>query len=361
MKIAMLVPGLRPHDAVSNDVRGMTAVLRGDGHEVAVFAPHAQGVDEVVRAPEELSAWFDHRDGVLVYHYCVGWDLALNAMRKTRARRVLRYHNITPPEFFADWSPGYVSACEGGRRQLDDFAALGCDLYLGDSPYNNEDFISRGIGTERCEVLAPFHEIEHLLDLPAKSERIPQGSPLWLAVGRISPNKSYLELVDAFAASFPAARGDAPHLLIIGKLDPNLARYGEALQARIAAHGLEQHITILQDANGAELRAAFEHATAFVMLSRHEGFCVPLVEAMALGTPIVALASSAMPSTIGDAGIVWDCDEPHLIATTVARIGADAQLRSTLRERGRARYANTFANPVLGQRLRLIMQRFASP
>src|SRR5690606_17446024 len=123
-------------DAVSNDVRGMTAVLREDGHEVAVFAASAQGVDEDVRPPERLHEWLTHRDDVLVYHYCVGWDVALDAMRKTRARRVVRYHNVTPPEFFVDWSPGYVAACEAGRAQLDDFAKLHCELYLGDSPYN---------------------------------------------------------------------------------------------------------------------------------------------------------------------------------------------------------------------------------
>lgn len=361
MKIAMLVPGLRPHDAVSNDVRGMSAALREDGHEVAVFAPHAQGVDEVVRAPEELSGWLDRRDGVLVYHYCVGWDFAFEAMRNTRARRVLRYHNITPPEFFADWSPGYVTACAGGRQELDGFAAMGCDLYLGASPYNNEDFTRRGVAPERCESVAPFHEIEQLLELRGKAERIPQGVPLWLTVGRLAPNKAYLELVDAFAAAVALDPARPPHLLIIGKLDPNLSLYGEALQARIAEFGLEPHITILQDADGAELRAAFEHATAMVMLSRHEGFCVPLVEAMALGAPIVALGSSAIPTTVGDAGIVWDSDEPHLVAATVARIGRDGELRANLRERGRARYADTFANAVLAQRLRRIMQRFAAP
>lgn len=358
MRIAVLVPGLTPHDAVSNDALGMTTALRQLGHEVALFAPHARGVDEPVRAPDTIESWLRSRDDIVLYHYCVGWDFPLALFRRTRARRIVRYHNITPPEFFEGWSPGYVAACAEGRAQLDAYAALGCELYLGDSPFNIEDFTSRGVAAQRCAVLAPFHEVEQLLTLQADARRIPAAAPLLLMVGRLSPNKRHLDLVDALAACVDGAAPDA-HLLSIGKLDPNLAGYGDALHARIAERGLGSRVTLLQDANGAELRAAFERADALVMLSRHEGFCVPLIEAMALGTPVVALASSAMPWTLGDAGLVWDSAEPQLIAASVARIARDAPLRENLRERGRARYASTFAPDVLTTGLQRIMERFA--
>lgn len=357
MRIAMLAPGLAPHDAVSNDVRGMTAALRCVGNEVALFAPHASGIDETVHAPETIDAWLRSPDDVVIYHYCVGWDFALALFRRTRARRVVRYHNITPPEFFNDWSPGYVNACAEGRAQIRAFAGLECELYLGDSPFNVDDFLQLGVPAQRCAVLAPFHEVEQLSSLEADPRRLPQGAPLLLMVGRLSPNKGHLDLFDALAA---CKAGIAPgaHLLSIGKLDPNLARYGDALQARIAMRGLEADVTMMQDANGAELRAAFERADALLMLSQHEGFCVPLIEAMALGTPVIALASSAIPWTLGDAGLLWDSADSHLIATSVARIRSDAQLRSTLRERGRQRYAETFAPDVLARGLQSIMTRF---
>jgi glycosyltransferase involved in cell wall biosynthesis len=359
MRIAMLVPGLSPHDAVSNDVRQMAAVLRADGHEVGLFAPHSRGIDEIVRAPDEVEAWLHSRGDLLIYHYCVGWTFALDLLRRVRARRIIRYHNVTPPEFFAGWSPGYVAACQEGRAQLDAFARLDCELYLGDSPFNIEDFTTRGVAAERCEVLAPFHEVDQLLRVEADGRRIPAGSPLLLMVGRVSPNKGYLDLVDSLAACV-AGVAPAAHLLMIGKLDPNLAAYGEAVQARIADRGLASRITWLQDAGGAELRAAYERADALVMLSRHEGFCVPVIEAMALGTPVVALASSALPWTLGDAGLLWDSAEPYRIAASVARIRADDELRQVLRARGRARYEAAFAPPVLAARLHAIMQRFAA-
>ena len=357
MRIAVLAPGLIPHDAVSNDALGMAAALRRLGHEVGLYAPHARGVDETVHAPDTLERWLSSRD-VVVYHYCVGWDFPLALLRRIRARRIVRYHNITPPEFFEGWSQGYVSACTDGRAQLDAFAALDCELYLGDSPYNIEDFTSRGVATDRCAVLAPFHEVEQLRTLQPDARRLPTGAPLLLTVGRLAPNKCHLDLVDALDA---CAQGIAPdaHLLSIGKLDPNLASYGDALTTRIEERGLTSKVTLLQDASGAELRAAFERADALVMLSRHEGFCVPLIEAMALGTPVIALASSAMPWTLGDAGLVWDSAEPQLIAASVARIACDKRLSANLRERGRARYAQAFAPDVLVRELHRAMERFS--
>jgi len=352
----MLVPGLSPHDAVSNDARGMAAVLRGDGHEVTLFAPHARGIDEPVGAPDDIEGWLKSPRDLLIYHYCVGWEFALALLRRIRVRRVVRYHNITPPEFFVGWSPGYVSACAEGRAQLASFARLDCELYLGDSPFNIADFTSLGVDAGRCEVLAPFHEVDELRTIDADVRRMPSATPLLLMVGRISPNKGHLDLIESLAA---CVSGSAPgaQLLMVGKLDPNLASYGAAVQASIVEHGLASRVTWLQDAGGAELRAAYERADALVMLSGHEGFCVPVIEAMALGTPVIALASSALPWTLGDAGLLWDDADPFLVAESVSRIVGDAQLRETLRTRGRERYESTFAPAVLGTQLRDVMQR----
>lgn len=355
----MLVPGLAPHDAVSNDTLGMTRALRAQGHEVALFAPHARGVDEAVHAPTEAQAFLRSDEDVVIYHYCVGWDFAESLFRGTPARRVLRYHNITPPEFFEGWSDGYVAACAEGRAQIDVYANLRCELYLGCSPYNLEDFTTRGIPPERCAVLPPFHEVEQLRSLEPDASRLPDGDPLLLMVGRLAPNKAHPDLLDALAALRAMGAGKA-HLLSAGKLDPNLARYGDALHDHIHVRDLEAAVTLMQDANGAELRAAFERADALVMLSRHEGFCVPLIEAMALGTPIIARASSALPWTLGDAGLCFDEADAHVIAAAALRVARDVELRERLRAAGRARYKSTFAPAVLERGLAAAMTRIAA-
>lgn len=359
MKIAMLVPGLSRHDAVSNDALGMTAALREQGHEVAVFAMHASGVDEPIRPPSELARFASSPADLIIYHYCIGWDLALDLFRRTPARRVVRYHNITPPEFFEGWAQNYVDACIAGRAQLDEFAALDCELYLGDSPFNLEDFLQRGVRPERCAVLPPFHPVDDLVAMPGDLDGIPDtdGAPLLLMVGRIAPNKNHLTLVDTLSVCLREV-DPLSHLLLIGRLDPNLARYGEALEQRIDMLGVRPQVTILA-ANGAQLRAAYGKADALVMLSGHEGFCVPLIEAMALGTPIIAYGSSAVGWTAGDAGLVWDEPDPFLAALSLARLRSDRTLRDALRQRGLQRYRETFAPPVLAAGLRKIMTTLA--
>jgi len=178
-------------------------------------------------------------------------------------------------------------------------------------------------------------------------------------VGRIAPNKGDLALIDALTicrrVSDPRTR-----LLRIGKLDPNLERYGVAVREHMRAMGAESAVVSIDDATSSELRAAYAAADALVMLSAHEGFCVPIVEAMALGTPIVALGSSALAWTIGDAGIVWNEPDPHLVAMSVMRIHTDLMLREMLRELGRARYRAVFAPDALAQGLEAAFARFAA-
>jgi glycosyltransferase involved in cell wall biosynthesis len=362
MRIAMLVPGIAPYDAVSNDTLGMTAALRALGHEVAVFAPHARDVAEDVQPHAAIGDWIRGEDDVIVYHYCIGWDFALDLLRRTKARRVVRYHNITPPEFFEGWSEGYVAACTAGRAEIDAYAALGCELYLGCSPFNLEDFTKRGVDPARCAVLPPFHRIEELLAVSPDARRIgnnADGAPELLMVGRIAPNKGDLALVDALTVmrrvSDPRSR-----LLRIGKLDPNLERYGVAVREHVRELGAETHVVAIDDATPGELRAAYAAADALVMLSAHEGFCVPLVEAMALGTPIVAFGSSAIAWTVGEAGIVWSEPDPHLVAMSVARLHTDLMLREMLRELGRARYRSAFAPEALSKGLAAAFARLAA-
>jgi len=275
---------------------------------------------------------------------------------------VLRYHNITPPEFFEGWSEGYVAACTAGRAQLDAYAALNCELYLGCSPFNLEDFLKRGVDPARCAVLPPFHKVEELLACNPDTRRLgspADGAPELLMVGRIAPNKGDLALIDALTicrrVSDPRTR-----LLRIGKLDPNLERYGAAVREHMRAMGAESAVVSIDDATSSELRAAYAAADALVMLSAHEGFCVPIVEAMALGTPIVALGSSALAWTVGDAGIVWNEPDPHLVAMSVMRIHTDLMLREMLRELGRARYRAVFAPAALAKGLEAAFARFAA-
>jgi glycosyltransferase involved in cell wall biosynthesis len=87
------------------------------------------------------------------------------------------------------------------------------------------------------------------------------------------------------------------------------------------------------------LAAHYRAADAFVCLSDHEGFCVPLLEAMHHEVPIVAFASSAVPETLGGGGVVVDDKGPVTVAAAVHRVLGDQPLREALAAAGRARLA----------------------
>lgn len=348
MRIAILVAILGERDAIGTDVREMGAALARLGHDVRLFASTSQGAG-TAEPLEALDAWLDDPQAVLIYHFAFGWPPGLEILRRARCRRVVRYHNVTPPEFFAGWSSEYEASCRAGRDEVALLAELGCELYLGDSPFNIDDLLAAGVPAERTAVLAPFNRLDRLIATPVDPgllDTLRTPATNWLAVGRLAPNKGHLALFDAFATYLDRCDARA-RLIVVGSEDPRLARYNAALRERMRALRIDPHVMFLQGIDDSALKTAYLCADALVSLSGHEGFCVPLVEALALGVPVVALAHGAQAWTVGDAGLVWNDCEPALVAASVERLRQDAALRTRLRERGFARVARAFAPAAL--------------
>ena len=353
MKAAILMPVLAAQDAVGNDALAMARLLRERGIETRIHCDVAVGVDETTYKPATLPDFAGGADDLVIYHFSVGWPVALDLLRRVRGYRVVRYHNITPPEFFDGISTLHAETCARGRAEIPAIAQLGCERYIGASQYNLDELLAAGAPATRGCVFAPFHRVDALLDAEADLallDELGDGAHNVLMVGRIAPNKGHVELVEAFAA-YVDGFGDPARLILVGKRDPRLAAYNDAVHAAIYRHRLGTRVRWLEAASEARLKAAFLASHAFMTLSRHEGFCVPLIEAMALGVPAVALASSAIPETMGrDGGLAWESADPWLHAASLARLRDDAAFRQHLREHARRRYAREFALPVLRQR-----------
>jgi len=359
MRIAVVVPALAERDAIGTDAIEMSAALRRLGHEVRLFAATTtmDAMTEVF-APAAIDAFIEGGDGMVIYHFAFGWPPGVEILKRLRCRRIVRYHNVTPPEFFSGWSEEYETACRSGREEIRTLAAIGCELYLGDSPFNVDDFRAAGVPPERTAVLAPFNRLGRLLETPADLsvlDELSDDCANWLAVGRLAPNKGHLDLLDAFAVYLDRCEADA-RLLVVGAEDPRLVRYNEAIRDKVRALRLDRHVRFLHGVDDSILKAAYLVADALISLSRHEGFCVPLAEAMALGTPVVALDRGAQVWTIGGAGLVWNDVDPAVVAASVERLRADPRLRATLRERGFDRIASAFAPDVLQARLATIVE-----
>ena len=345
-RVAILTPSLATADAVGNDVLQMSNVLTRKGHEVRVFSESHSMTDAVIFDVARLNKFLKSSNDVLIYHHSRGWDPGLELIRSLRCRRIIRYHNVTPPQFFDGYSRTDKELCERGRQELMEFAALRCDLYLSASAFSMRELVAIGADASRSFVVPPFHHIDRLSKITADQKTIDQFSGATaniLSVGRLVPHKNQHHLLEAFA-HYHYDCNQASRLIVVGKGGEGLSTYSKLLHRTVQKLGLTEAVIFTGGVSDEVLKAYYLIADAFVTVSEHEGFCVPLVEAMAMKLPITAYASTAIPETVGDAGIVWAERNPFLIAESLDRFVRDSAVSAALGLRGRQRYESMFTN-----------------
>ena len=345
MRIALLTPSITTGDAVSNDVLGMSHVLRDRG-DVRIFAEGWSLDMARVYPAAKVRTFLKSHDDILIYHYSRGWEPGLELLRQLNCRKVIKYHNVTPPEFAVRYNSGYAAMCREGRRQLTAIAQSDCDLFLSASAYNMRELIAEGASAAKSFVVPPFHHVDRLNSVKpdaAVLQRYQNGHVNVCTVGRVAPNKGHPDLIAAFAAYHHDYNPESK-LIIVGKQETRLAKYLAVLRAMTRRLKLEHAVIFAGEVSESALRAYYNIADVFVTTSEHEGFCVPLVEAMAMRVPIVAYASSAIPETVGNAGIVWEQRQPTLLAESLNSIATNKQLGKALAATGWRRYQQQFTS-----------------
>ncbi len=347
-RVAIISGDCPPGDAVGNDVREMQRILTQQGHSVEIFtSPWGR---DPARSPEgrTVPAYLGGSSTALaIYHHAGGWEGGVRLISRLQCRRVIRYHNVTPAHFFESYDPRFAAACRLGREQLRELVAARCDLYLSASAYNQSEFLELGADPARCAVVYPFHQVRRMLSAspdPAVLADLGDGRSNWLFIGRLVPHKGHRFLLDAFAAYLRHHDADG-RLIMVGRGEWALRRYRQELEEQASRLGIRNQILFLGRVSESELRAYYETATALVVASEHEGFCVPVVEAMALGVPVVAYGAAAVPDTVGEAGLLWPQPDPFLLAASVDRLRRQPALRAALAQRGRDRFRQHFDLP----------------
>jgi len=150
-RVAILTPSLAPADAVSNDILGEHDALKRNGNDVKIFSDLAP-VRKFLKNPTDI----------LIYHHSRGWHPGVQLVRELSCRRVIRYHNVTPAEFFAGFSRTDQDLCERGRRELTDLAGAQCDLYLSASSFSMQELIAIGADPAKSFVVPPLHHIDQI-------------------------------------------------------------------------------------------------------------------------------------------------------------------------------------------------------
>ena len=288
----------------------------------------------------------DRRD-VLLYHCAVGAELGEMVMAAPEPL-IVNHHNVTPPHYFDSWMPALAENLEVGEAQVGRLARRAI-LGIADSAFNAEGL--RAGGCSNVVVVPVFVDVARL---GPNAERSATTAPSreafatgtrWLFVGRIAPNKSVHELVRAFAW-YRAAYDSAAHLTIVGGVPAD--RYAAAIERLAARLGVDHAITFAGMCSDAELGAHYIEADVYVSCSDHEGFGVPIIEAMHMGLPVVALAEGAVAQTAGAAAILLHRCDPGLVASAVHRVAADKNLRAGVVSAGSQR-AQNFSSDVVGE------------
>jgi len=312
-------------DAIGHEVLGIQRVLRQAGYTSDIFVETADPrLEDLTRDFRELVE-ASHRDNILIHHFSIG-SKASRIAYALPDRMVLVYHNITPPEYFADIHRLLVRLCYHGRRELAAYTGR-CDLALGDSEFNRREL--EALGFPETGVLPVVPGFSHL-EGPPNDVVAREFDDEWtnvLFVGRIIPNKRIENLIRFFAA-YKTRYNHRSRLLIVGSYG-GFERYLAMLHQLVARLGVHDvHFT--GHVSNEELTAYYDVADVFLCASEHEGFCVPLVEAFHERIPVLALARTAVPDTMDGAGVLYAEPDPAEVAMLLDLVVSDQALQERI-------------------------------
>ena len=348
-RIAILTSHITTGAAVSSDALGMRAVLERQGYDARLYAESWDLQEPKIWPLNEIKDFLKEPNDILIYHHSIGWNPALGLLRDLKCRTVIKYHNITPPSFFSGISAWHEEKCREGREQLQAIVDAGCDLYLSDSDYNQQELLTAGVDESKSLVVPPFHEIDRLHSMEADLHTLDEyrnGQTIVLSVSRVAPHKGHEDLIGAFAA-YHHDHNRNSRLLIVGREEEAFETYGKRLRELLNFLALEEAVEFVGEISDSELRACYLLANVFVCASKHEGFCLPLVEAMAMKLPIVSYDSAAIPETVGAAGIVLEDRNSELMAESINLLAGDEAVNVAMGIEGRRRYEKHFTTGMI--------------
>lgn len=322
MEIHQILPTISPCDAIGNEAFVIRDILRDWGYRSEIFA---QNIHESITTANHLS---EHKkrsskNNILIYHFSIGSDVSKYVM-SVPDRKILLYHNITPPHFFYNINDNLSLILGKGKEELE-LLVDKIEIALADSEYNRIEL--EEIGYKKTGIL-PL-----IIDL-SKYDKYNKGiitkyEDCWtniLFVGRIAPNKKQEDVIKCFY--YYKAINPRSRLFLVGGFN-GCEVYYDQLQDLIKQKGIKDvHLVGMVDF--ADLVSYYMLADVFLCMSEHEGFSVPLIESMHFGVPIIAYNSTAVPYTMGGAGILANKKCYPEIAEMIDLVVTDEKFRERI-------------------------------
>jgi len=329
--VHQFVPTLIRGDAIGDHVVRLRDQQRRAGRRSEIFVDVER--DETASDTHPLRGLDDHTgpDTLLVYHVAQASRCAPFLIERHEPLALL-FHNFTPVDLLAGWDPSAACDLLDADRQLAELADRAL-IGICDSQYNAERLADHGM-LHTPVACIPVEVLD-----PTPGTAAAEVRPTVLFVGRVAPNKAFHDLIAA-AALLVQTVPDVEVRLVGGETSP---RYTHALEGLISGLGMQSTVTLTGRVSDEQLTEEYRRAAVFCCLSDHEGFGVPLLEAMGHGLPVVAYDSSAVGETVGGAGLLLTDKSPAVVAATLERVLLDDALADGLRSAGleRARSFST--------------------
>ena len=339
MIINQWVPAAHRGDAVGNSARVVRELLRTRGHRSEIYALSTDaGLEDDILPFGDSGA---RLGDITVLHFAVPSPMS-EALTALPQGRVLQYHNVTPAHFFAPYDPQIFRIAAEGRRELARLVGK-VDLAVGDSEYNRRELDTLGFAhTAVMPILVDTDRITRATSVPALEATLDDGLTNILFVGRIAPNKRIEDHI-RLAEHYKRYIDTDYRFIFVGRTDA-VPRYYATIRALMQAYGMPPpRFLFVGPVPDDELAVYYRMARAYVSLSEHEGFCVPLVEAMAAQLPILAYGAAAVPETLGGAGVCFSPKDLEYAAELLGMLVYDDVLRDQVIA-GQTRRLNEFGS-----------------
>jgi glycosyltransferase involved in cell wall biosynthesis len=328
MRVDQLVPAFHHGDAIGDTASHLKSFFISQGFESEIYClERDKGLEKNSRLFEEFSPP-DVKD-VTILHFALVSPLS-QSMISLDSKKVIIYHNITPEEFFSDYSQEMARIARLSRDQIKDLAPH-ADLALGDSEYNRRELESYGF--TKSGVLPLFIDFDRYErpHNPFIHDLYKDGRVNILFVGRIVPNKRIEELIKVV---FYYKKYVSPlvRLIVIGKTD-SLPKYYQSL-IRIADEFYlkPEEICFTGHIPDDEMYAIYKASDVFLSLSEHEGFGLPFIESMVFDLPIIAFDSTAVPFTLDGSGVLIKHKKVDQVGELVRVISGNEDLKNRVIE-----------------------------
>jgi glycosyltransferase involved in cell wall biosynthesis len=345
------VPAAHKGDAIGDSARRVRGLLRGLGHEADVFA---MTIDDDLRG--DVLPWTDpaaRRGDLTIFHFALVSPMTAE-FAKLPHGRVLQYHNVTPAHFFAPYDAGIFRLAALSRADLRTLVGH-TDAALGDSEYNRQELEDLGFtNTGVFPIAIDVDRIPQAPRTPALEDMLTDGFLNFLFVGRIAPNKKIEDHI-RMAEHYKRYVDTAYRFIFVGKTD-GIPRYYNMIRQLLVEYEMPKDRFIFTGpVPEQDLAAYYRTAHAYISLSEHEGFCVPLLEAMSADVPVLAYASTAVPDTLGGAGVQFAPKDLEYAAELLGELAYNDTLRAQVIAGQRARL-NDFGDA----RIRRELERLTS-